>query len=428
MTLELGVSKIDITPAERVPLAGFAARNNKPYEGIASRIYARTAFFRHISPAGEQTKGIFVSADLLWWGESLSKQIRAEISKKWDVPESCILLHGTHNHSGPQTNEPMHPLLGLANSQYLQFLKQRLHAGIEQAFQDLEETDVYRSSGECRLGVHRRAVVNGQVIFQANEAGEMDPEMLLFRFRRKGEEKDKALFVHYAVHPVISRENQVSAEFTGAAMNRLEQTFEGCTAFYLQGCCGDINVDFTKNKMFQTGDEQQVEAFAEKLAQTAEKILSHGGQKLQAGSIAGRTYRLSLPFQPLHAEKEMVEMAASGESPYREWAQHMLSEESRNEKILEMTVMKLGEEMSFLAMNAEMVTAYGLYMKEKSNGKVVPLPYTNGMTGYIPTAEQLDEGGYEAEGSIYYFYLPGKLDRSVEQQVKGLADQAIDWI
>jgi hypothetical protein len=44
------------------------------------------------------------------------------------------------------------------------------------------------------------------------------------------------------------------------------------------------------------------------------------------------------------------------------------------------------------------------------------------MIGYVPTAQQLAEGGYEAEGSCPYFGLPGPFDPRIE----GLIRRAID--
>lgn len=43
--------------------------------------------------------------------------------------------------------------------------------------------------------------------------------------------------------------------------------------------------------------------------------------------------------------------------------------------------------------------------------------YTNGLTGYLPTAEAASEGGYEVEDSPYFYRLPGLLEENTEAKV-----------
>lgn len=438
MTLELGVAKIDITPEKPVPLAGFAIRENQPYSGIASRIFARVAFFRTTDSAGIPSMAILISADLLWWGNALAEEIRTTAARQWKVPKSCILLHGTHSHSGPQTSEDYHSLLGAPDPEYLRHLKAVIYEGIELAFQDLEQVELFKHRGECRLGVQRRVVQDGKAFMQVNRDGLVDPELLVYRFRRAKSEgdtafdgrdeasdgEDKALFVHYAVHPVISRENLVSGEFLGEAMKLLEQSRgERCTAFYLQGCCGDINVDFTNEKSFLSGTQADIKAYGEKMRDAVENALQKPGRCLTPAAITGKEYELPLQFEALHDADEMARMAQSEEAPYREWAMHQIAEQRQRSFCIQ--TVTFGADFTIMAMNSEMVVEYGLYVKRATKGKMIPLPYTNGMIGYVPTAAQLKQGGYEAEGSIYYFNLPGKLARDTEQQVKALLEKAI---
>ena len=61
---------------------------------------------------------------------------------------------------------------------------------------------------------------------------------------------------------------------------------------------------------------------------------------------------------------------------------------------------------------------YGLFIKKQSGGSVLPLPYSNGMIGYVPTADQLSEGGYEASESTKFFGLPAPFDPSLERRIR----------
>ena len=82
---------------------------------------------------------------------------------------------------------------------------------------------------------------------------------------------------------------------------------------------------------------------------------------------------------------------------------------------LEVTLLGLADCLSFLAINGEAVVDYGLFVKRRFAGTVIPLPYSNGMIGYVPTARQVGEGGYEAWESIFYFGLPAPFAPTAER-------------
>ena len=83
----------------------------------------------------------------------------------------------------------------------------------------------------------------------------------------------------------------------------------------------------------------------------------------------------------------------------------------------------LAEGLALLAMNGEIVVEYGLRAKANSDGAVLPLGYANGMTGYVPTARIIAEGGYEAGEAIPYFFLPSPFAPSVEEALNDALDR-----
>ncbi|MDF2814995.1 MAG: hypothetical protein K0Q81_1195 [Paenibacillus sp.] len=85
--------------------------------------------------------------------------------------------------------------------------------------------------------------------------------------------------------------------------------------------------------------------------------------------------------------------------------------------LLDMTFIKLAEGLSLLAMNGEVVMKYGLHLKQLTDGQVLPVAYSNGMIGYVPSAIQVHEGGYEGASSYRYFGLPAPFDPSIETDI-----------
>jgi hypothetical protein len=120
-------------------------------------------------------------------------------------------------------------------------------------------------------------------------------------------------------------------------------------------------------------------------------------------------------------------MEESASTVVGKWAQSFLEQPDKLKKkvLFEITKLTIADGLTFIAMNGEMVAEYGLFLKSRSPD-LVPLAYSNGMIGYVTTAEQLQEGGYEPIESVTYFGLPGPFDQAVEAKVKSQLMAIID--
>ncbi|MDF2713918.1 MAG: hypothetical protein K0R28_843 [Paenibacillus sp.] len=416
MNLELGCAKVDITPEKAVPLAGFAVRQNKPYEGVRSRIYLRALYLRQRQDDGSVRNAVIVSADLLWWGSDRMPHIKTMLREKWGLEPESIVLNGTHSHSGPQTSFLFHRLLGKADAEYVNFLERKLVEAIAAAEANAEPVTIERGSASSYIGVQRRKYGEGRILGGPNTEGPMDPEVSVVRFR-SGSGGTKAVVVHYACHPVTTSENYVSSEFSGKAMETLEQSLGGDAVYlFLQGACGDINIFTSSAPADLTDDYEIIDYFGGQLADTVTDVLNSKMERIRPVRLHGEACSLPLPLKPLETREQLEIIAAKGEAPYDEWAVEMLGklDERPTSLILEMNRIDIAEGLSLLTMNAEVVVEYGLLIKQLSGGAVLPVPYTNGMIGYVPTKAQIAYGGYEPVLSTYYFHMPGRFDESID--------------
>lgn len=103
-----------------------------------------------------------------------------------------------------------------------------------------------------------------------------------------------------------------------------------------------------------------------------------------------------------------------------EWARALLAEPDRLRPFAELELQRLdlARGLSLLAANAEPVVEYGLYTRQISGGSVLPAGYSNGMLGYVPTARQIAEGGYESDESGLYLLLPSRFSPEIEGRVR----------
>ncbi|MGG1519271.1 neutral/alkaline non-lysosomal ceramidase N-terminal domain-containing protein [Paenibacillus oryzisoli] len=403
--LLLGTSKMNITPKSPVPLAGFEKRKGV-FEGIRKPLYARCWLFQQASSNGSTLQSLFVQADIIWWGTERVEALKQRIQQEYGI--ASIVLHATHTHTGPQTSELFIPSLGEYDETYVRMMEEKLLQGISAAKANMDPVHIERGRGSCRIGIHRRKRVNDRILMKPNEDGEFDPEVHAFRFV-KYDGKVKGVMFHYTCHPTTTKENYVSPEFPGIAMELVEERYgNAAIASYLQGCCGDVRPALIQDEEFIDGTFQDVDELGQKLGREVLHILEAPMERLAPNLQALQRKSIVLPIAALPDEQELAR-AEQREGAIAEWGRLLLDHPSRVQPhaTLEMSLMRIANGLAFLGLNGEPVLRYGLTVKALSGGQVLPLGYTDGMIGYIPTAAQLEEGGYESIDSHYYFGLAG---------------------
>lgn len=416
--LKLGTAAIEITPAFPVPLAGFASRSALgPASETSLPLRLRVLFLQ-----SGGAKLILAIADLIWWGEDRVPGIKKTCRELW--PDAELVLHATHTHSGPQTSFLFSDLLGKPDEDYLLELERRLIEAARISEANMEEVSLERGAGQCPIAISRRSVVDGVSAIGPNPAGTVDRELTALRFASARTGRIRAVLVHYACHPVVSADNVRSAEFVGAAMDLLERELgDGALCAYLQGACGDVNPDTADvQALFDGGAGRGAEAIARLgavLAASVLSVLEREMKPLRPEPLRVRSIRVPLPLQRVPDLAELEKLRPE-EDKLGAWSRALLRHPERltDALPLELTLVELAEGLSLVAMNAEVVAAYGLYIKELTQGAALPLAYSNGMIGYLTTARQLEEGGYEPADSIFYFAMPAPFRADTEPLVR----------
>lgn len=419
MSVLLGTCKINITPDPPVPLAGYSSRNGV-FEGVHHPIYAKILFLQQQDQkTGKARNRLLVAADLIWWSTELTEELRRELAARWGMGPEDIILNASHSHSGPQTSSLM-PSLGTADETYIQDVERKLLSGIELAATNLEPVVIQRGSGSCEIGIHRRKLVDGKIVTAPNEHGATDPEVTVIRFvNTKGEAK--ALIVHYTCHPTTTNANFVSSEYCGLAMERLErEANNGCIALFFQGCCGDVRPPLHRDGNFYSGNDADVQRLGAWFYESIRNVLNCPMHDLQPCAPGGKHVRLPLAFASVPTLAELAAFSQSEEPGVSEWAKLLLDhpELVRPAAELDMVRMDIADGLSLIAMNAEMVVEYGLFVKDVSDRSTLPVAYSNGMIGYVSTARQLREGGYEPVGSCKYFGLCSPFTEAAESEIR----------
>ena len=420
-TLRAGCARFDITPDWPLPLAGFASRTGLS-EGIASPLHVRAVFLESHT-GGSVSRAVIVSADILWWAPEYVAKYQTGISVMFHVPAENIILAATHNHSGPQTSRRFAPSLGLPDPRFTKLLTMAALRAIHSAKAAREPVTIRRYRGSHHLGVHRRAWIDGEFQLAPNPDGPSDPDLSVIAFER-ADGSPHSFLVHYACHPVISSANLISGEFPGATICALEER-TGAVSLFLQGCSGDINPAGRHWSQFASGGEDEITRYGLALADRVLEMRASHGEHLAPVPIRSETRDIPLAFASTPSDAEIIS-ASMQPGIDGEWGKALLEDSSLRQPsaTLAMRRLDIADQLSLLTTNAEVVVEYGLFAKALSGG-VLPVTCCNGMIGYVPTAAQIAEGGYEPDGSTRYFLLPSRFSPVIERDVRQAIENLI---
>ena len=412
--LLVGVSKTDITPPQPVALAGFSHRRGV-YENVTRQLYARLFL---LEAAGQRT--LLVTADLIWWGPDVVNTLRQTISSEWGIPPERVLLHATHNHSGPQTAIRFVPALGVCDEAYIKFLPSRIYDGLRECLKNLEPVEIGVDTGIWSGGVNRRKIMDNACVMAPNYDGANDQSVTVVCFNTR-QHRTKGILVHATCHPTTTGDNKVSSEFPGYAMEIIEREFSSSTviAGFLQGFCADVRPALVRDGDFYRGDDSDVQRIGIALADKVIEIMKRDMCQVEPSKIEVTRMAVDLPFSQLPHRADLEAAVQSNDTKLVEWATVLLDDATRIQETvpLELTLVRLADSLHILAANAEMVVDYGEFAKSCFDGILLPLGYTNGIVGYVPTAQQLIEGGYEPAESTYYFGLPAPFSQAIETSI-----------
>ncbi|NQX64235.1 neutral/alkaline non-lysosomal ceramidase N-terminal domain-containing protein [Paenibacillus qinlingensis] len=421
--ISLGIAKLNITPQQPMALSGFGHRHGD-FDGILHPLQLRVWFFQQMDVSDMQRKALVVQADILAWSTERMGAIYKRLEAYYGLTASSIILNASHTHCGPRTAD----LLDALNPDYVDMLEERLFAGVEEAYCKLIPVTIEKGVGECRMGINRRKIVNGEMSMAPNLEGPIDPEVSVIRFCSKLTNETMGVMFHYTCHPTTTDYNFISSEFPGIAMGCVEEAIGGgAIASYLQGCCGDIRPALIQEDVFFRGDDRDVQRFGKQLSDVVLHVLKRPMEELSPSWIHASTTEVNLPFQ-YNPTIDQLQTGSFEQGMMGAWHRMLLENAKRNAVHipLKMNLLTIAEGLTFLAMNGEIVVEYGLFFKkcDPSRG-VLPLAYSNGMVGYVPTAKQIEEGGYESRDSIYYFGLPSPFVPEIESLIRDAGVQLL---
>ena len=233
--LKAGMAQVNITPPPGVFLAGYRLRDTPAWR-IQDELRATTLV---VEAAGK--RAVLISADLAGLPLRRVEAVRAEISRQTGISPDGVMISCSHTHSGPQTRERPHLILGTGggwikqtHDAYLKTLEEKLAGAAIMACKGLEPAGIGTGRGELR----------GCVINRRYPDGVTDPEVSVVRVEpRSG--RWHGILVNFACHPTSMGPHEgepvISPDYPGHMVRFLEAMGgPGTYGMFANGAAGNV--------------------------------------------------------------------------------------------------------------------------------------------------------------------------------------------
>ncbi len=242
-TMRVGFGRAEITPDDPVPLAGYGTSYKRISQNVLDKLYTNCIA---VSDAENNTVLLFVNDTI---DSAYYKEAAAAVSRATGVPESHIMIAGTHTHSAPDVGQSNDS--GIIN--YLNKLYAALSEAGKAAIADQKEASLYDAKGEivglnfCRHYLLTNGTYAGDNYGDFTSAPiksyetEADHEIQLLVFKREGA---KDIWVtNFQVHPHRTggmEKYDISSDIAGSFRDYVESK-EDVNCVYMTGAAGNIN-------------------------------------------------------------------------------------------------------------------------------------------------------------------------------------------
>jgi len=437
-SLRAGTAEVNITPPIGTQLTGYGGRVSGCI-GIHDDIFARALVLDN----GTASLAI-VTCDLLGVDRDTVDAVRQGAHEQTGIPPDNIMISCSHTHSGPASMQ----LGGIADRDelYVKMLNRKITGAISAAKRQLQPAVIGFGREPVRCGNNRRErTPDGKMVLGVNPSGKVAPYVNVMKVAGTDGTPIAVLFNH-AAHAVALRGNNllVSADYPGFAARLLKKAKgDSLVPMFAQGCCGDINCRYF-------GTFAEAERVGNILGAAVLKRMEEIEEHTDTVQLDSRLRVAKLPLQQppsvqeaeqilVQARKELQQAQESGNplqvkvrSRSAEWAEELLALAKEGEKPrtrdFEIQILRIGD-AAIVGMAGEVFVEYQLWVDEQSPFRHNFVhAYTNGVIGYVPTADEFPKGGYEIEVACKYYPGTLMLSPECERVIKETIAQMFDEI
>jgi hypothetical protein len=395
-------------------LAGYAART-EPVSTILDGIEISAVLLE----CGGRRCLIF-SFDLMIVGAELQDMIVAKLAAH-GFKSGEVLLLASHTHFAPATDQACAGL-GIPEQRFVNDMAAAAEGLLLQMLRDQpSEVTLEIRQGSLNHSINRRRYWRfptfgrtygfrlARVVMAPNPQGPTDECATVLLLRRVDNGTVIGAIWHYTCHPTaVIPDNVISSDYPGVVRRALRERFGGIPCVFAQGFCGDIRPNMrrdTPNTGFRARLRQLVRTMMSgpSFASPAAGEWSRWSTDLAAKVVAIAQAPSSKSSSPATLATGSASIPLGG-----------FFTGSAPDKPLAVQVVRFGDAIELVALSAEATVEWRDIIDREipvRNGRIrLYAGYLGALFGYLPTAVQVAEGGYEVEGFQPLFGLSGKFD------------------
>jgi hypothetical protein len=375
------------------------------------------------------------------------ERVKKIIQEKYHISPKALCINASHTHSAPALVEQHAIASKYFDADYTEFIVDQAVNVVGDAINGLMPVRLRYCEYMCTsVGINRRNAPSFKPLFKPNFKGAVDHTAQIVAVESIKDGKLIGVAVKYACHPVTVGPMGLGADYPGFMRSFIEKRHPGAIAIFLQGCAGDVRAQMVDNDItiFTAGrasdlsakvkkgspkfigfSVEAAEQFGRDLGMAVEWALNKPGIDI-IGSIEVGYDVIDLPLRRLQ-RSEYLEMSRE---PGRRgaWGRKFLSSIDRGEPIptswpYHIQVFRFGSGNStapfvLVALQGEPSTEYGFNVRKMLQpANTIVIGYSNNMVTYVPTAQQVREGGYEPNAYKYGNLLPGGYNTAAESMI-----------
>lgn len=424
---QAGAAKVDITPGEPVPLAGYGGKTRMS-ERVEHPIWIKALALRDDSGA----TSVLVTADLVGLSTKMVNRIATQAREKRGIPRERLILNYSHNHSCPVTEDvlwlyyELTPDEAKARDRYSARLYDQYDELIAKAVANLAPAELAFEQGLAGVAVNRRRARGAD---SRKFGGQVDQDVPVLTVRSGGELK--AVVFGYSCHTTALGGLSINGDYAGFAQIELEKSHPGSVAMFVQNCGGDAN-PLPRIR----GQDKDAEATG--LARTYGQVIAEAVRQVMAGKmipLAGPVraamqetelfLEAGMPLEEL--ERRVPKLTGMPKREFEHFIRQYQTLGALPDRVLyPVQVWSFGPELTLIALTGETVVDYSLKFKAAYGwNNTWVCGYNNDLLSYVPSLRVLREGGYEGVTGMFEYGHRAPYTKTVEDQITGAVDQLV---
>ncbi|MEA3365355.1 MAG: hypothetical protein U9Q79_06910, partial [Candidatus Hydrogenedentes bacterium] len=393
--------------------------------GIHDPIHTRALYLEH---GGEAV--LIMGYDLCFLGRADADRFKGAIGRVMEIAPQQIFMNSSHNHVGPKVGTWYSAGYEAPDLDYLDQLEQATLKAALTARENAQPVTMHVGVTTSKLPVNRRRQMpDGSIENRPNRTGPTYSKLPIVLFEDNAGQPVCLLF-SISCHASMISGWEISAEYPGTAMDKLDAHFGKACSLFLQGVGGDA-----KPLVIGRDGESWIRGTWE--------LMNEAGS-IVSGEVLGAIEKGLQPVEPavVSASEEMHWKL--DEAPPKEffentvantpedqqaksvqfmWARKTLENIAKGKPLpsevpLSLHGVRLGENLRLVGIEGEALHGWGYFIEDfYQKGLTIPVGYTDGQGMYLPTTQQLPEGGYEVISFWEYGY-PAQLAPGMEEEVR----------